>query len=194
MTRMNGLPRILDLRRPDHAAVYRRNSHAYRRATGELFFRINVRPEVHGAELLPFLAPSGRLTGRWVLSEGPVYTTLPGTFFIVEPDGAARDIQTGLGRFEILGMEAAVFHAGADEDNIDRSFDRCGRFICATAERAICDWIYFAMRNPGYGEHGWGLGPAADQIDLAGLSLTRMRRLVEAMGIAANFERWYARW
>lgn len=194
MTRMSSLPRILDLERPDHAAVYRRNLRVYNQATERLVFRTDVRPEVHGAELLPFLTPLARLTGRWVLSESSIFNALSGAFSVAEPDGVMRNIQTGLGRIEILGMEAAIFYAGADEDNIAERFDRFSRFACATAERAICDWIYFAMRKKNYGVNGWCLGPAPDQTDLTGISLIRLKRLAEAMNIQENLERWLIRW
>ncbi|MFC3674027.1 hypothetical protein [Ferrovibrio xuzhouensis] len=45
-----------------------------------------------------------------------------------------------------------------------------------------------------YGEHGWSLEPAPDQTDMDGLSMPRMKRLANAMGIRENFDRWYVRW
>src|SRR3546814_19743077 len=44
-------------------------------------------------------------------------------------------------------MPSAIFHAGGEDDNVAPHSDALGRFTCATAERAVCDWIYFAMRE-----------------------------------------------
>ncbi len=187
-------PRVLDVRLPEHRAVLEAHSSFYAPVSDALYINSRARPEIHAAELLPFLAPGGRLSWRWVLGEGPVYSSMPGAFYVVEPDGGTREVQTMLGRFDIRGMPGAIFHAGADEDSIDPCFDPFRRFSCATAERAICDWIYFAMHEKGYGENGWGLGPAPDQTDLDGLSIPRIERLADAMDIRANFDRWYARW
>lgn len=145
-----GIPRILDARLPSDRAHLKRRGSSYAPAFDSIYFRIDIRPEVHGAELLPLIVPGGRLSWRWVLGEGPFYSSLPGAFCVVEPDGGTRSISTGLGEFDIRGMESHVFHAGFDEDNLDRHFDPFGRFVCATAERAICDWIYLSMRRKGY--------------------------------------------
>src|SRR3546814_11418726 len=70
--------------------------------------------------------------------------------------------------------------------NIARDFHG-GRFPRVTFERAICDWIYFTRR--------WRmLCPEPGDIDLDGVSVPRMRRIADAMGIRRRFECWYERW
>src|SRR3546814_17674219 len=80
---------ILDARRSVDRAVLEGSLPSYTQVTATLYANNRARPVVHGAELLPFLVAGGRLSWRWVLCGGPVYSSLPGAFSFVDPDGVS---------------------------------------------------------------------------------------------------------
>src|SRR3546814_4065903 len=123
---------ILDARRSVDMAILVVSLPSDTQVTATLYANNRARPVVHGAELLPFLVAGGRLSWRWVLCEGPVYSSLPGAFSVVEPDGDARNVLTDLGEFDIRGMPSAIFHAGGEDDNVATHSDahEIGRAAC----------------------------------------------------------------
>lgn len=105
----------------------------------------------------------------------------------IRRDGAlpsVGEIKTGFGVFRFHGMAEYVLEAGALEDRIDRSRPRYAR---ATAERAFCDYLYFAQARRR------SLPPPPLDLDLDELRMPVVRRLARAMGILPALDTWLSR-
>lgn len=158
----------------------------YAEATPGLYYDDRAHPYVTCPELLPFISPQARMSWIWVLGETGVWNNPSRVYFAIAPGARKRTIETTLGPLQINGMAPEVFFAGSDKDNLDGG-RICPQYICATPERALCDWIYITRRLK-------KVGPEQSGIELDGVSVARMRRLAEAMGIRRQFDKWYDRW
>ena len=149
-------------------------------------------PAVHPAEAAQYLRRGAVVSLAWVLERSgalnnfgdTVTCVLPQVPGMAPPKVGERD--TTAGPFRFYAMPDRLTAAGSaridDVQDLHYSYPR------ATPERALLDWIYLgaSVRSR--------LPPPPLDLQLRGMSQSRLARLAQAMGIAAQLRDWHARW
>lgn len=149
-------------------------------------------PAVHPAEAAQYLRRGAVVSLAWVLERSgalnnfgdTVTCVLPQVPGMAPPKVGERD--TTAGPFRFYAMPARLIAAGSaridDVQDLHTSYPR------ATPERALLDWIYLgaSVRSR--------LPPPPLDLQLRGMRQSRLTRLANAMGIAAQWRDWHARW
>ena len=149
-------------------------------------------PAVHPAEAAQYIRRGAVVSLAWVLERSAALNNFGDTVTCVVPQvpGMAPpkvgERDTVAGPFRFYAMPDRLIHAGSsrleDVQDLHYSYPR------ATPERALLDWIYLGAsvrsRLP--------LPPL--DIQLRGMSQSRLARLAKAMGIEEEWRHWRACW
>ncbi|MCO5214516.1 MAG: hypothetical protein M9936_32880 [Caldilinea sp.] len=149
-------------------------------------------PAVHAAEAAQYIRRGAVVSLAWVLERSGALNNFGDTVTCVVPQisGMAPpkvgERDTAAGAFRFYAMPGRFFDVGStrveDMQDLHYSYPR------ATPERALLDWIYLGAsarsRLP--------LPPL--DVQLRGMSRPRLSRVARAMGIEAEWQRWYADW
>ncbi len=149
-------------------------------------------PAVHHAEAAQYIRRGAVASLAWVLERSGALNNFGDTVTCVVPQipGMAPprvgERDTVAGPFRFYAMPGRFFEAGSDrvEDMQDLHYS----YPRATPERALLDWVYLGAsvrsRLP--------LPPL--DIQLRGMSRSRLSRLAKAMGIEEEWRSWHASW
>lgn len=149
-------------------------------------------PAVHPAEAAQYIRRGAVVSLAWVLERSgalnnfgdTVTCVVPQISGMAPPRVGARD--TVAGPFRFYAMPGRFFEPGSGR--VDDMQDLHYSYPRATPERALLDWVYLGAsvrsRLP--------LPPL--DIQLKGMSRSRLLRLARAMGIEAEWRCWYADW
>lgn len=149
-------------------------------------------PAVHPAEAAQYIRRGAVASLAWVLERSGALNNFGDTVTCVVPQvpGMAPpkvgERDTVAGPFRFYAMPDRLIKAGStrleDVQDLRYSYPR------ATPERALLDWIYLGAsvrsRLP--------LPPL--DIQLRGMSQSRLTRLAKAMGVEEEWRRWHAGW
>ena len=149
-------------------------------------------PAVHAAEAAQYIRRGAVVSLAWVLERSGALNNFGDTVTCVVPQvpGMAPpkvgERDTAAGPFRFYAMPHRLFEAGTtrveDVQDLHYSYPR------ATPERALLDWIYLgaSVRSR--------LPPPPLDLQLRGMSQSRLARLAKAMGIGEPWRDWHARW
>lgn len=92
-------------------------------------------------------------------------------------------IQTQVGIFSFRGLPRRLLEAGEVEDRLDLTGHQ--DFPCASAEKALLDWLYLA------GSPRSNLAaPTRHDIDVDDMDTKKLRRLARAIGLSEALDTW----
>jgi len=95
-------------------------------------------------------------------------------------------VKTSVGEFHFRGVPRRILEAGRAEDRLDLTGHP--DFPCATAEKALLDWLYLAQSARST------LGPPQERdLDIQILNRGRLERLARAMSLLACLQPWLGR-
>ena len=157
---------------------------------GERIFANRLaKPDVHPNEMVAHYGPGTYASLHTVLGEHGIANNPSRTVYAVrarDPGVGVTDVRlrSGLGSYRLLAMPRDVMEAGEERDRLEAG----GRYLRATPERALCDWIWFTTDA---GRRS--LTPPPLDLDLDELDADRIGRLSEAMGIAGPVRDWLDR-
>ncbi len=146
-------------------------------------------PAVHPNEMVAHYGHGTYASLHTVLGEHGVANNPSRTVYAVrarDPGVGATDVRlrSELGSYRLLAMPREVMEAGESEDRLEPG----GRYLRATPERALCDWIWFSTPQAGR-----ALTPPPLDMDLEDLDAERLSRLAAAMGISGPVRAWLDR-
>lgn len=149
-------------------------------------------PGVHPAEAAQHIRRGAIVSLALVLEQCGALNNFADTVTCVVPQIAGMapprvgERKTSAGNFRFYAMPRKLLEAGAQriEDVQDLRYG----YPRATPERALLDWVYLGASGRSR------LPPPPLDVQLRGMRLTRLRRLVAAMGMEQAWEDWHARW
>lgn len=156
------------------------------RVRRDLYANVQHSPRPHPNTAAGQISPGAIISVHTVLGESGVANNPSRITYAVVPEdalvGRSREMRVhAFGEFRFIGMARTVVEAGSDADRLDMRW----RYLRATTERAICDWVYFATRG-----RSSGLCMPAWDLDFDGIDRDRLQRLSSAMGVERALDAW----
>jgi hypothetical protein len=119
---------------------------------------------------------------------GIVTAIIPVESYTVKNFPRPGEFTTPFGRFRFYTMKAELF--SEDIGREDDLYDPRKIYRMATPEKAILDWIYISHSTRIGKSDNRRMAPPHMDLDLENVSIAKMTRMAERMGISEQFNEW----